>query len=382
MTPRYPEYVRADHHRSDELQPEQAETLRQVMVKIAPGTELRDGLERILRGRTGALIVLGFDRGIEQLTTGGFPIDIEFSPTRLRELAKMDGAIILSKDLTRILHAGIHLVPDPTIPATETGTRHRTAEQTSIQTGYPVIAVSQSMNTITIYVDGQRHQLEGSETILARATQALSTLERYKTRLVEVTNALSNQEIENVVTVRDVATVIQRLEMVRRISEEIRRDILELGVNGRLVGLHLEELSTGAGPSLSVVLRDYANAARRAGMGDTIVDINQIEQQLAALDSPHLVDLGQIAILLGFPGGASDLDHHVEPRGFRLLSGITSLPQHLVERVVQRFDGLQELMAANVDDLQKIEGIGEGRARSVREGLSRFAEDSLLERYR
>ncbi|WP_275587715.1 DNA integrity scanning diadenylate cyclase DisA [Pseudoglutamicibacter cumminsii] len=364
------------------MQPEQAETLRQVMVKIAPGTELRDGLERILRGRTGALIVLGFDRGIEQLTTGGFPIDIEFSPTRLRELAKMDGAIILSKDLTRILHAGIHLVPDPTIPATETGTRHRTAEQTSIQTGYPVIAVSQSMNTITIYVDGQRHQLEGSETILARATQALSTLERYKTRLVEVTNALSNQEIENVVKVRDVATVIQRLEMVRRISEEIRRDILELGVNGRLVGLHLEELSTGAGPSLSVVLRDYANAARRAGMGDTIVDINQIEQQLAALDSPHLVDLGQIAMLLGFPDGASDLDHHVEPRGFRLLSGITSLPQHLVERVVQRFDGLQELMAANVDDLQKIEGIGEGRARSVREGLSRFAEDSLLERYR
>ena len=181
---------------------------------------------------------------------------------------------------------------------------------------------------------------------------------------------------------RDVATVIQRLEMVRRISEEIRRDILELGVNGRLVGLHLEELSTGAGPSLSVVLRDYANAARRAGMGDTIVDINQIEQQLAALDSPHLVDLGQIAILLGFPGGASDLDHHVEPRGFRLLSGITSLPQHLVERVVQRFDGLQELMAANVDELQQIEGIGEGRARSVREGLSRFAEDSLLERYR
>lgn len=382
MTPRYPEYVRADHHRSDELQPEQAETLRQVMVKIAPGTELRDGLERILRGRTGALIVLGFDRGIEQLTTGGFPIDIEFSPTRLRELAKMDGALILSKDLTRILHAGIHLVPDPTLPATETGTRHRTAEQTSIQTGYPVIAVSQSMNTITIYVDGQRHQLEGSETILARATQALSTLERYKTRLIEVTNALSNQEIENVVTVRDVATVIQRLEMVRRISEEIRRDILELGVNGRLVGLHLEELSTGAGPSLSVVLRDYANAARRAGMGDTIVDINQIEQQLAALDSPHLVDLGQIAILLGFPGGASDLDHHVEPRGFRLLSGITSLPQHLVERVVQRFDGLQELMAANVDELQQIEGIGEGRARSVREGLSRFAEDSLLERYR
>lgn len=382
MTPRYPEYVRADHHRSDELQPEQAETLRQVMVKIAPGTELRDGLERILRGRTGALIVLGFDRGIEQLTTGGFPIDIEFSPTRLRELAKMDGALILSKDLTRILHAGIHLVPDPTLPATETGTRHRTAEQTSIQTGYPVIAVSQSMNTITIYVDGQRHQLEGSETILARATQALSTLERYKTRLIEVTNALSNQEIEDVVTVRDVATVIQRLEMVRRISEEIRRDILELGVNGRLVGLHLEELSTGAGPSLSVVLRDYANAARRAGMGDTIVDINQIEQQLAALDSPHLVDLGQIAILLGFPGGASDLDHHVEPRGFRLLSGITSLPQHLVERVVQRFDGLQELMAANVDELQQIEGIGEGRARSVREGLSRFAEDSLLERYR
>ena len=128
--------------------------LRATLARVAPGTPLRDSLERILRGRTGALIVLGYDKIVESLCTGGFPLDVEFSATRLRELCKMDGAVVLSTDGTRIVRAAVHLMPDPSIPTEESGTRHRTAERVAKQTGYPVISVSQSMHIIGLYVSG------------------------------------------------------------------------------------------------------------------------------------------------------------------------------------------------------------------------------------
>lgn len=358
------------------------ETLRATLAIVAPGTALRDGLERILRGRTGALLVLGTDRLVESLCTGGFDIDIEFSPTRLRELAKMDGAIVVDRDVTRIHKAGVQLVPDPAIPTSESGTRHRTAERVAVQTGHPVITVSASMQIIAIYVGGIRHQLEGSESILARATQALATLERYRQRLDQVTVALSNQEIEDTATVRDVALVLQRQEMVRRISEEIAQYVLELGTDGRLVSLQLEELAGALGPGSGVVLSDYALAAHHAALADGPVGVDGAAAGLAALSAPDLVDLTRVARLLGFPGGPEVLDRPVQPQGVRLLAGLTNLPGALVERVVSRFGGLQQLMAASIEDLREVEGIGDLRARTVREGLGRFAEVSLMERYR
>ena len=179
------------------------DVLRSVLAAMAPGTQLRDGLERILRGNTGGLIVLGFDRTVESLSTGGFELDVEFSATRLRELSKMDGAVVLSTDGTRIQRANVHLVPDPTIFTDEQGTRHRTAERVAKQTGYPVISVSQSMRIIALYVEGRRYVLDDSAAILSRANQALATLERYKLRLDEVAGTLSALEIEDLVTVRD-----------------------------------------------------------------------------------------------------------------------------------------------------------------------------------
>ena len=196
-----------------------SDPVRATLALMAPGTALRDGLERILRGRTGALIVLGFDRVVESICTGGFALDVEFSSTRLRELCKMDGAVVLSSDGTRIVRAAVHLMPDPSIPSEESGTRHRTAERVAKQTGYPVISVSQSMHIIGLYVAGHRHVLDDSAAILSRANQALATLERYKLRLDEVSGALSALEIEDLVTVRDAIAVVQRLEMVRRIAD-------------------------------------------------------------------------------------------------------------------------------------------------------------------
>src|SRR5262247_235218 len=205
------------------------------------------------------------------MCTGGFVLDVEFSATRLRELAKMDGAIILDHECTRIVRAAVHMMPDPTIPTDESGTRHRTAERINKQVGHPVISVSQSMRIIALYVQGRRYVLEDSAAILSRANQALATLERYKLRLDEVSGTLSALEIEDLVTVRDVAVVAQRLEMVLRIAREIEGYIVELGTDGRLLSLQLEELVSGVDIERDLVVRDYLPTGRRAKAVDTVL---------------------------------------------------------------------------------------------------------------
>ena len=349
--------------------------LRATLALVAPGTVLRDGLERILRGRTGALIVLGHDKAVEALCTGGFPLDVEFSSTRLRELCKMDGAVVLSSDGTRIVRAAVHLMPDSTIPTEESGTRHRTAERVAKQTGHPVISVSQSMHIIGLYVDGVRHVIDDSASILSRANQALATLERYKQRLDEVSGTLSALEIEDLVTGRDAIAVVQRAEMVRRIADEIEGYVIELGTDGRLLALQLDELMAGVDHDRSLVIRDYLPSARRQ---------RTLEEALADLDrlsANELIDLGAVAKAMGYPSTIDALDAAVSPRGFRLLAKVPRIPPAVVDRLVEHFEGLQPLLSATVEDLQAVEGVGDARARGVREGLSRLAEASILERY-
>jgi diadenylate cyclase len=346
--------------------------LRATLSAIAPGTALRDGLERILRGRTGALIVLGQDRLVDSICTGGFTLDVPFTATGLRELAKMDGAIIIDRDITKITRAAVHMMPDPSIHTDETGTRHRTADRVARQTGIPVISVSQSMQIIAAYVGGTRHVIEGSAQILSRANQALATLERYKLRLDEVSATLSALEIEDLVTVRDVAVVAQRLEMVTRIASEIEDYVLELGTDGRLLSLQLEELVTGVDQERELVVRDYLPSGRRSKGAEATL------ARLEALSSTDLVDPAAASRALGL---GEHLDGAVAPRGYRLLAKVPRLPPAVVERLVEHFETLQKLLSAGVDDLQAVEGVGELRARSVREGLSRLAESSILERY-
>jgi diadenylate cyclase len=346
-----------------EVDPEVA--LRELLGRIAPGTALRDGLERILAGRTGALIVLGYDRVVESLCTGGFALDVALSATRLRELAKMDGAVIVSYDGTRIVRAGVHLMPDPTIPTEESGTRHRTAERVAIQTGFPVISVSQSMHIISVYVAGRRYTLEHPTTILARANQALAALERYKLRLDEVASTLSALEIEDLVTVRDAMSVSQRLEMVRRIADEIEGFVVELGTDGRLLALQLDEMLAGVEEDRGLLVRDYM-----PGGGRRPRTIDQVLTDLRALTATELLDLSAVARY-----------SPVSPRGYRLLNRVPRLPSGIIDRLVDHFGGLQKLLAATIEDLLAVEGVGEARARGIREGLSRLAETSILDRY-
>lgn len=351
------------------------EVPRSILAALAPGTELRDGLERILRGRTGAIIVLGHDRVVDSIATGGFPLDIPFSATRLRELAKMDGAIITDRDMSRIVRAATQLVPDAAIETSESGTRHRTAERVAKQTGFPVVSVSQSMRIVQLYLGDRRIVIEDSAAILSRAFQALQTLERYKARLTEVTGMLSALEVEDAVTVRDLVSVLQRLEMVRRIRDEISDYLVQLGTDGRLLALQLEELTAGLSNDLGLVLRDYTDSARQP------MTVTEAAAALADLTPTELLDLSMVARSVGFAVTGDALDSAVSPRGYRLLSKVPRLPGAIIDRVVVHFGDLQALLSAGVEDLMAVDGVGEGRARTVREGLSRLAESSILDRY-
>lgn len=342
---------------------------------VAPGTPLREGFERILRGRTGALVVLGHGREVQDLCTGGFQMDVPFTASALRELAKMDGAIVLNEEASRIMRAGVHLVPDAKVPTSETGTRHRTAERVARQTGVPVIAVSASMATISLYVGGHRQFVEHPDQILARSNQALQTLERYRARLAEATARLSAVEVEDQVTVRDVAAVAQRLEMVRRLDQELSEYAAELGTEGRLLVLQLHELTSGLTELGGLLEKDYRPDPAASSNGG---EVNFGLAQLTALDVDQLLNLLLVARTIGFP--ASDqLDTKVSTRGYRQVAQINRLPGALGERLIEHFGSLQALFAASRNELQAVEGVGEQRARAIRDGLVRVAESAYAD---
>ena len=346
-----------------------------VLQRMAPGTPLREGIDRIIKASKGAIIVLGHSEEVQPLISGGFKLGTKFTAQRMSEVAKMDGAIIIDDPLERIMFANVHLVPDPKIPTSETGTRHRTAERVAKQTGKPVVSVSESMRIVSVYVDGMKHTLEEISSILFRANQALSTLERYRSRLDEVSSALSALEIEHVVTLRDVVSVLQRGEMVRRISDEIEAYVAELGTDGRLLQLQLDELMSGVERERELVVLDYLPDRRRK--------VPTILRQLDDIPANQLLESWRLADVIGFPqdDGEGDLDQPLAPRGYRMLSRIPRLPWTVVERLVSRFGTLPKLMEADLGALDEVEGVGEARARSIKEGLARLAESSILERY-
>jgi len=355
--------------------------LLDALAQVAPGQPLREGIDRILQAGMGALIVVGDGPDVLNICSGGFLLDAAFSPQRLSELAKMDGATILAADASRIARANVHLVPNPNVPTSETGTRHRTAERVARSINVPVIAVSQRMATIAVYVGPHKHAIEPVFRTVNQANQALQTLERYKARLDTESGSLSALEIDDLVTVRDVVTVIQRTEMVDRIAEEIEGHIVELGEDGRLVRLQLEELLGGVDLDRRMVVRDYLGDRARDHRDErTDVSLDLVLDELAHLSTEDLLDLSTIAAALRLPGDEG-LDVTIAPHGFRLLSKLPRLPEPVIDRIVDHFGGLQKILRATISDLTEVEGVGEARAQAVKDGLSRLAETSILDRY-
>ena len=338
-----------------------AALLRSALQDIAPGTPLREGLERIQRSHTGGLIVLGVSPALEEMCSGGFDLDIEFTASRLRELCKMDGAVIIDPTDWRIRKANVQLFPDQSIPTDESGMRHRTAQRTAYQTHLPVLSVSASMRLISIYVGKYHHIVEEPEALLSRANLAVDTLDRYSQRLDEVLQTLTILEMRDSATVRDVATVMQRMEMIRRITSEINEYLEELGSEGRLLALQVDDLVRGSGSERALVLRDYTRDASA---------VSTAEAALSELASDRLVDLAAIANVLGLGVyDPTDLDRTIQPRGVRALSLVPRLPWNVIKDITSHWENLADLREATVEDLQQIEGIGPYRAKLIRETL-------------
>jgi len=346
----------------------------EALAAVAPGRPLRAGLDRILQAKKGALIVVGDGPEVLNICSGGFLFDAEFSPQRLSELAKMDGAIILAPDASRIARANVHLVPNPAVPTSETGTRHRTAERVARSVDVPVISVSEDMAIIAVYRNQDKAPLEPIADLLDRANQALQTLERYKVRLDAVSSSLSALEVKDSVTVRDVVTVLQRAEMVRRIAEEIDSYLVELGDNGRLPRLQLEELMGGVEDDRRQIIRDYCEDRPSWKLDHVMVALSE-------LGTDDLLDLKAVANLLRLPLPVSELDSGAHPRGYRLLSKIPRLPDIVIDRITDHFAGLDQIMRATTEELDDVEGVGSARARAVKDGLTRVVESTMTDRF-
>ncbi len=341
---------------------------------VAPGAALREGLDDIVHARTGGLLVVGDPEELAFLFSGGIRLDIDYMPALLYQLAKMDGAIVLNTNSTKIAWANVQLMPDPTILSSETGTRHRTAERVSKQTDAIVIAVSQRRDVVSLYVDGQKYILEEITVVLAKANQALATLDKYRTRFDQVSTRLTALEFEGGVTLHDVLTVLQRAELVSRMAAEIERYIVELGTEGRLIEMQLEETMVGVAADKAALVHDYlADGTDEA----FVVALDH----LARLGHQELLDFGRLAEVLGFDRKLNTLDYPASPRGYRILGRIPRLPKVVVQNIVREFGRLDEMLAGTDGELESVDGIGEIRAKDVREGLRRLQEINLVDRY-
>ena len=341
---------------------------------VAPGTALRDGIDNIVHSRTGGLIVIGDPEEVSFMFSWGIKLEIDYMPAVLYQVAKMDGAIILNADATRIEFANVHLMPDPTILSTETGTRHRTAERVSKQTSALAIAISQRRDVVSLYVEGTKYILPDIPAVLAKANQGLATLDKYRARLDQMSGRLTALEFEGGGVLYDVLAVLQRAEMVTRMAVEVERYIVELGAEGRLIEMQLEETMVGVAADKTALIRDYS-------VEDSEANLNRTLEALAELPHQEVLDFGRLAELLGYDRKMNTLDFPVAPRGYRVLGRIPRLPRLVVQKIIQEFGGLEEVLAADDTEIEAVDGVGETRAKDIREGMRRLQEVDLVDRY-
>src|SRR6476661_2690798 len=341
--------------------------------RIAPGTALRSAIDDIIRSREGALIVIGEPNELAFLFSGGIKLEVPFTPQLLYELAKMDGAIIVNAGCTKLAYANVQLMPDPTIPSNETGTRHRTAERVAKQTEALVISISQQRETVTVFVGQSRYQLDPIADVLAKTNQAVATLETYRQRLDQVLTRLTALEFQNAVMLDDVLVVLQRAELTTRMADYIERACTELGSEGRLIRMQLEEQVSEVPAEKAAIVYDYHADGGAERVREGLVALAQLPYQ-------ELLEFELLAVL-GYPATTNPLDYAVTPRGYRVLTHIPRLPENVIQRLVAKLGGLEGIVRASQRDLEAVDGVGAVRAREIREGLRRLQEHNLVDRY-
>jgi len=332
---------------------------------VAPGTDLREGIDNIIRAHSGALIVVSNPRKLERLNliSGGMKIEVEFTPMRLYELAKMDGAIIVSPDISYIHYANVQLTPDPTLPSQETGLRHLAGHRIAQQTGDLVVVVSERRRVVSLYqgIYGP-HVLEEIGVVLSKANSALATLEKYTRRLREEARVLTLHEYEGITTLREVVGAVATFEYTMRIGGEIENYVRELGQEGRLVEMQLEQAFHNVPEQYDALIRDYA--------ADD-ADHEEIRARLHEFSNEELSDPMEIAQVLGYRSVGPLEEFFLEPRGYRQLVRVPRLPGRVAEKLIEEFGTLRELLEATEEDLDDVEGVGQARARAIRRNLKR-----------
>ena len=346
--------------------------ITEILKLIAPGTPIRDGLENILKAKTGALIVISDTKEVLDLVDGGFRLDIDYTSSRLYELAKMDGAIVLSADFKKILYANTQLIPDSSIITTETGTRHRTAERTAKQTGALVISISQRRSIITIFKGNERYVLEDTSKVISKANQALQTVEKYKKVFDSKLSLLNEYEFNDIVTLENVIISIQRAEMVRKMVEEVERAIFELGDEGRLLEIQLKELVGDLENEELLIVKDYMSPSKKK-LPDKILE------EIEKLNHEDLMKSDKIAKMLGYQAFENYDEVGVYTRGYRVLNKIPRMPSNIVDNLVKSFKSFQHILAADIPQLDEVEGIGEVRARTIKQSLKRMQEQFVFD---
>jgi len=329
----------------------------EVLGRLSPGKSLRTGLDDILNGRTGALIVVECNEA-KNIFEGGFKVNCRFTSQRLAELAKMDGAIILSSDMKKILFANTLLIPKSDIVTEETGTRHKAAERTAKQTGAIVIAVSERRRKITLYYDNKRYVLQNSEDILRRATETLQILEKQKEILDENSKNFNILEITNLVSYGDVCLVLQRIEMIIKMTNNIRRYLIELGNEGTMIKMRISELTKGIIERRDLIIKDYASKPL------------YVTKFLENLSSDSLLDLASLSRMLF----EESPDKTVFSRGYRLLSKLNLMDKE-IKSLVSSFENLQNILNANEEDLRRIL---KNKTNTFRDQLANLKEQIMI----
>lgn len=349
------------------------DNITSVLKLIAPGTPIRDGLESILRAKTGALLLITDNNEVmKEIVDGGFVINEDYTSSKLYELAKMDGAIVLSGDMKKILYANAQLIPEHEIQTTETGTRHRTAERTAKQTGKLVISISQRRNIITVFKENFRYTIEDTSKIITKANQALQILEKYKKVFDDKLNILNEYEFNDIVTLDNVINCIQRAEMVMQVVDEVKRRIYELGEDGRLVKMQLDELIGGLEEEETLIIKDYIANNKDINSTDVLKEIR-------SKNKVGLIDSNLIARNLGYDVFENYEEIAVYPKGYRILNKVPKLPSNIVENLVKYFKSFQHILLADINELDKVDGIGEVRAKSIKQSLKRMQEQFIFD---
>jgi len=347
-------------------------SVTEILKLISPGTPIREGLENILKAKTGALLVVGDSKEVLDIVDGGFSINEDYTSSRLYELAKMDGAIVLSNDLKRILFANAQLIPNASIPTKETGTRHRTAERTAKQTKELVISISQRRNIITVFKGDFRYVIEDTAKVLAKANQALQTVEKYKKVFDGKLSILNEYEFNDIVTLDNVITAIQRAEMVMKMVEEVQRNIYELGEEGRLAKMQLDELVGDLEKEELLIIKDYIVQAKKRNP-------EKVLNEIINLSYEDLMNSQIIAKLLGYEIFDNYDEVGVYTKGYRILNKIPRMPANIVENLIKKFKSLQYIIAADIPKLDDVDGIGEVRARTIKQSLKRMQEQFVFD---